>query len=84
VLTITESWLTLDILDSEIDIDGYTAVRKDRVFTNKFQGGGVIVYIKNGINYTVRSDLTSDGIESIWVQINNQWSITWFIGLKFH
>ena len=72
VLTITESWLTLDILDSEIDIDGYTAVRKDRVFTNKFQDGGIIVYIKNGINYTVRSDLTSDGIESVWVQINNQ------------
>lgn len=55
VLAITESWLTQDVSESEIYIDGYTVVRKDRVSTRKLQGGGIILYIKNSINYTVRS-----------------------------
>ena len=50
--------------------DGYSAARKDRESTRKAQGGGVIVYIKNCINYTVRSDLMVNGIESVWIQVN--------------
>ena len=39
IVAITETWLNATILDSEINIDGYTLLRKDRI-DNK-RGGGV-------------------------------------------
>lgn len=46
-------------------------MRQDREITaHKAQGGGVVVYIKNGINYTGRSDLAVNGVESVWIQVN--------------
>ena len=71
ILSLSETWFSSDILENEVVIDGYSAVRKDREKTaRKSQGGGIIVYIRNGINYTVRSDLMVNGIESVWIQVN--------------
>ena len=39
IVAITETWLNATILDSELNIDGYTLLRKDRI-DNK-RGGGV-------------------------------------------
>lgn len=64
---VSETWLALKVLDSEIYIDGYsyTSVRKDRVHTNiQLQGTGIIVCIKNVMDYTVRSDLLSDALKA--------------------
>ncbi len=74
ILSISESWLTPNVLDSEVYIDGYSAVRKDRNSTQ------IIVYIRNGINYTMRSDLMSDGVESVWIQVNRQKCKTLVVG----
>ena len=51
--------------DSDISIDGYDVVHRDR---NKF-GGGVALYIHKSINFTVREDLMKYDIESISVQV---------------
>ena len=48
IVAICESWLSADVLNSEICIDGYNTIRKDR---NR-HGGGVLLYIKNSIPYT--------------------------------
>ena len=48
IVAICESWLSADVLNSEICIDGYNTTRKDR---NR-HGGGVLLYIKNSIPYT--------------------------------
>jgi len=43
VICITESWLCLDILDSEISIPGFQTMRLDR---NR-HGGGVLMYVSD-------------------------------------
>ena len=49
IVCIVESWLCVDIPDSELYILGYQIFRKDR----HRHGGGVLVYIKNIFIVTV-------------------------------
>jgi ribonucleases P/MRP protein subunit RPP40 len=55
IVGITETWLNASILDSEMMIEGYTLLRKDR--RDNRRGGGVAFYIKNEINFVCREDL---------------------------
>lgn len=48
VLTVSEIWLKPSISDSEVFINGYSCVRRDRL--NK-GGGGIMIYIRDGIPY---------------------------------
>ena len=41
IIAVTETWTSPDIKDGEINIDGYTMFRKDRLHS---KGGGVILY----------------------------------------
>ena len=47
-LAINETKPDSSIFDSEIDINGYAIIRKDR---NR-NGGGIALYIKNNISYS--------------------------------
>jgi len=67
ILTISESWLDNSILPHEIEIAGYTTLRKDR---NR-HGGGVMQYIKNDLNFKERSDLEHENIEATWIEVPN-------------
>lgn len=70
IVGITETWTYEDIQDSEICIEGYTLLRKDRVIGNKMRGGGVALYIKNEFSVTTREDLAEVNFsESIWCDI---------------
>ena len=60
VIGITESKLNAAVLNGEINIDGYEALRSDR---NR-HGGGVVRYVRNDSSFSVRSDF-SDEIENI-------------------
>ena len=53
------------IADHEIHIDGYKIVRLDR---NR-HGGGVCIYIKSDIGYSVRSDLAEKSLEMLTIEI---------------
>ena len=64
-LQLCETWLDESVTDSEIDIQDYHVVRKDR---NR-NGGGVLIYIRSDIAFNTRSDLINDSIEAIWVDI---------------
>ena len=44
VIGVTETWLTSDISDSEIQLAGYEMFRKDR---DNAIGGGVLLYVKH-------------------------------------
>ena len=46
IIGICESWLTPDILDSEIQLAGYDLFRKDRI---NAKGSGVLLYIKSSL-----------------------------------
>jgi ribonucleases P/MRP protein subunit RPP40 len=70
LIGITETWLTISIEDAELNIEGYTLLRKDRILGNKLRGGGVLLYIKNSINVVLREDFSNKHFEeSIWCDL---------------
>ena len=69
ILGISETWLTADILNNDLHIQGYTLTRRDRQPGSKSQGGGLAVFIKDGVNFKVRSDLMKSDTECIWLEI---------------
>ena len=63
---VTETHLSSTILDSLLSITGYSLFRRDRC---KGRGGGVAAYVSNYLDITRRSDLESDQIESLWLEV---------------
>jgi Endonuclease-reverse transcriptase len=55
IIGISKTWLNVNILDSEMSIEGYTLLRKDR--SDNRRGGGVALYIKNELNFVYCEDL---------------------------
>ena len=64
VISITESWLDSSVTNTEIDIEGYNVIRKDR---NR-NGGGVCVYIRDDLAFSARSDLQTED-ETLWFEL---------------
>lgn len=71
VVIFTESWLHANCADSLIHVRGYTIYRHDRQTKTKGgvtkRGGGIIAYIKEGINVITWPDLdvSNEDIESM-------------------
>ena len=63
VVAITESWLTDDIIDELVLIDGYKTFRKDRVHG---RGGGVCAFVSADIPCKRRQDLEDPSFECMW------------------
>lgn len=61
-----ETFLTENTTNAELNINGYSAERKDRVSK---KGGGLVIYIAEKIPYKRRTDLEINNIESIWIEI---------------
>ena len=53
------------IANNEVLIDGYEIIRKDR---NRY-GGGVLLYIRDTINYKLRNDLMLKSLEMVTVEV---------------
>ena len=56
IICIVESWLSTEISDSEISIQGYSVIRLDR---NR-HGGGVLIYVKSMFTYSLVFKGTAD------------------------
>ena len=56
VLAISKTWLSPEIEDSEILIEGCKVIRKDRQCNNKTMGGGVLIYIRQDISFRTLND----------------------------
>ena len=54
ISTFSETWLTDQIEDSELNLQGYSVIRQDR--QGKI-GGGVAIFVRNGLQYIERKDL---------------------------
>ena len=67
IMGFSETWFT-DVNHSLYDIDGYTMVSNYRTVR---RGGGVCLYLRESINYTLRSDLDimDDCLETKFVEI---------------
>ena len=64
VLAVTESWLNDDIDDDLVSISGYNLFRKDRSYR---RGGGICVYLSQGIPVKRMIDLESHNFECAWL-----------------
>ena len=67
--------LDRSIPDGLIDIDGYEVIRKDR----SRNGGGVCIYLRNSINFKVRSDLIPTELEAVCLEITKPHSKPFFV-----
>lgn len=65
VFAINETKIDIYVTDNEINIPGYTVIRRDR---NRF-GGGVAVYIREVYSFCERKDLNVDCLEMISIEI---------------
>ena len=68
VVALTETHLSQDIDDNEINIENYTLFRIDR---NR-HGGGIAIYCRSELEPTLISSLNVQGIEIFWIQVTVQ------------
>lgn len=68
VLCLTETWLTDDIDDAELNINGYSIYRLDR--QNEKSHGGVMCYVKDSLSFKQNIDLCDKDIEALFIEIN--------------
>ena len=67
IFTVSETWLNPTILDNELNLTGYIVVRHDR---NIKRGGGMAIFVRNGIPYKHLTELSDEGCETCWIEIN--------------
>ena len=60
------SWLRSYVQDNIVALSGFNLVRKDRVYITH---GGICVYIKDNINFTILEDLEDPSFEALWLKI---------------
>ena len=66
VLALTETWLCDSISKIEVDIPGCVLYCKKRQERN---GGGMVMYVCDSLQATVRVDLESPDLEVLWLQL---------------
>ena len=69
LIAITESWLEDTMIDSELNIAGYTIFRKDRKQVRDSRGGGVLMYVRDCFNAYYATELNDLQNESLWIRI---------------
>ena len=65
ILCLCETKLDSSVSNSEIDVEGFRAIRTDR---NR-NGGGILIYIKENILFNIKHDLTLECLELMCVEI---------------
>ena len=50
IVAITETWAAENIWETELNIDDYVTYGRDRHEIRKVRGGGVIIYVSNGLS----------------------------------
>ena len=71
IISLTETHLSENICDNEVEIENYQMFRHDRLKHGR-RGGGVACYIKNHIPVKLLKNLYNEQIESIWIQVSTQ------------
>ena len=79
IFGITETLLSSSIPHPFLQIRGYAFERKDRVKA----GGGIAVYIKEGVIYLRQNYLECDEIEAIWLEIMVERGNSFLIGIMY-
>ena len=68
ILVFTETWLSPNIPDDDIHIPNFCSpFRRDRL--NRV-GGGVAIFVKNGLHAVERQDLYINDLEAVWIELH--------------
>ena len=67
ILSINEKRLD-DSVSDEVYIPGYDIIRRDGEYSGRF-GGGVRIYVRPNINFSLRPDLSDINLENICIEI---------------
>ena len=78
VIAMSETWLDPSIQDSEVDIEGYSVIRKDR---NR-KGGGVCIYINNKFAFA-RHEVNTEGLECVFAEIHLPKTKPFIVGIAY-
>ena len=65
-ISITETWLQGHVHSNVVELNGYDLVRKDR---QSGVHGGICMYIKNNIKYSVLDTLSNSSFEVLWIRM---------------
>ena len=65
IICINETMIDDKIHDSDIEVDNYLLVRKDR----NSDGGGVAIYIPKYLAFALREDLMTYNLENVTIQL---------------
>ncbi|CAB3980238.1 RNA-directed DNA polymerase from transposon BS [Paramuricea clavata] len=68
ILFLIETWLDDAYTDNELEVPGYLLLRKDR---SGNWGGGIVAYVRHEISFHRRTDLESNDLEIVWLEINH-------------
>ncbi|XP_075167587.1 uncharacterized protein LOC142239687 [Haematobia irritans] len=80
VICVSETWFHPEILDTIYGLPGYSLMRSDR----KSLGGGVAIFIKHGINYTLKLKSAYDSeIEFIFIELITEYRSKALIGCAY-
>ena len=71
LVCLTEIWLTKDVVDHEVNLTGYSVIRRDRNSAGKVRDGGVAIYIDDELSAARRSDLEHATLEHIVLEIRS-------------
>nr|VZI07880.1 unnamed protein product [Spirometra erinaceieuropaei] len=66
VLAVTETWLSGNISDNEVALPGYQIYRRDREHR---QGGGIVVYVNDGLTVSDNTTKFACSTKAIWLTI---------------
>ena len=64
IIAVTETSLTTAVSDDDINLENYKVYRKDR----QGRGGGVCIFV-NTLLPCRRSDLETDNLEDVWIEV---------------
>ena len=72
VIALSETWLNTTIPNIEINIEGYTLYRQDRLHK---RGGGVAAYVRKDIKATILKEISSvstDLFHQLWLKLQHK------------
>ena len=69
LVCLTETWLTEDVADHEVNLSGYSIIRRDRSYAGKVRGGGVAIYVDDELSIVRRIDLEHETLEHIVLEV---------------
>ena len=75
ILAINESKIDNSIPDNEIHVIGYDLIRNDR---NRY-GGGVVLYVRHNIPFSVRNDLIYNHLEMVCIEVSRPYNKSFLI-----